>query len=176
MHRLKAYSNAFVWQAGLGYLALWAITIWSLDQGPAVFGASGVCQPDQAKVLFYWVCDSASPFGILAALANFALTTTVWAPVYIAAATIQPDAIAIAVPIVLIHVVGLPTAIFVVVRLAAKFFDVARLMLGRARPEELAGAAAAPPKSAGSTPPAPPKPTRVVKPRDHFGLRGGGSH
>jgi hypothetical protein len=175
MHRLKAYFNAFVWQAGLGYLALWAITIWSLDQGPAVFGASGVCQPDQAKVLFYWVCDPTSPFGILAALANFALTTTVWAPVYVAAATVKPDAMAIAVSIVLLHVVGLPTAIFVVVRLAARFFDVARLMLGRVRPEELAGAA--PPKSAASIPLAPPpKPTRIVKPRDHFGLRGGGSH
>ena len=127
MARLKTYFNVFVWQAGVGYLALWAITYWALDQGAVVFGQSGVCHPDAAKVLFYWVCDAASPYAFLAALANFALTVTVWSPVYIAAATVEPDAIAIALPIVLAHVVGLPASIFVLVRLMAAAFDRVRL-------------------------------------------------
>ena len=134
MGRFKAYFNAFVWQAGFGYLALWAIAYWTLDQGATVFGRSDVCHPDAAKVLFYWICNSDSPLAFLATLANFSLTVTVWAPVYIAAATVRPDAIAIALPIVLAHVVGLPAAIFVLVRLMSTACDAARLMFRRARP------------------------------------------
>jgi hypothetical protein len=130
MARLKAFFRVFVWQAGAGYLALWAITYWTLDQGGLVFGQSGVCHPDAAKVLFYWVCDGASPYAFLAALANFALTVTVWSPVYIAAASVSPDAIAIALPIVLLHVVGLPASILVRVRLMVGALDRLRLMLG----------------------------------------------
>ena len=97
MRRLKDYLKVIAWQAGLGYLLIWAITFWTLDDGARVFGASGVCLPDQAKVLFYWACEAKSPLSILASLANAALTLTVWAPVYVAAATVKPDAMAIAV-------------------------------------------------------------------------------
>ena len=144
MARFKTYLNTFVWQAGVGYLALWVITYWTLDHGAITFGQSGVCHPDAAKVLFYWVCDAASPYAFLAALANFALTVTVWSPVYIAAATVDSSAIAIALPIVLAHVVGLPASIFVLVRLLATAFDRLRLMLGRSRHGNVADVAAAP--------------------------------
>jgi hypothetical protein len=133
MQRFKGYLTAVVWQSGLGYLALWALTFWTLDSGVAVFNASGVCRPDQAKVLFYWTCDAASPFALLASLANFALTVTVWAPVYVAAATVNVDAVALALPIVLFHVLGLPAAIYVLIRLMVRFFDLARLVIGRVR-------------------------------------------
>jgi len=86
MRRLRDYCRFVAWQAGLGYLLLWAVTFWTLDEGASVFGKSGVCFPDEAKVLFYWVCDPASPLTILASIANAALTATVWAPVYLAAA------------------------------------------------------------------------------------------
>jgi hypothetical protein len=131
MRRLRLYLSAFAWQTGVGYLALWVLTFWALDHGAAVFGRSGVCHPDAAKVLFYWVCDGASPYAILAALANFALTVTAWAPVYIAAATVEPRAIPIALSIVLSHMIGLPAAIFVLVRLLAATFDLLRAMLAR---------------------------------------------
>ena len=131
MQRLKAYLTVVVWQSGLGYVALWAITFWALDGGAAVFDASGVCRPDQAKVLFYWTCDAASPFAVLASVANFALTVTVWAPVYVAAATVNPDAVALALPIVFIHVVGLPAAIYSLIRLMVRFFDLSRLIIRR---------------------------------------------
>jgi hypothetical protein len=116
MRRLKDYLRFIAWQAGFGYIALWAIALWTLDFGSAVFGGSGVCHPDAAKVLFYWVCDPAHALSLLAALANTALTATVWAPVYVAAATVRPEAAAIAIPILLTHLIGLPTAIFVAIR------------------------------------------------------------
>jgi hypothetical protein len=121
MPRFREYLRILVWNAGLGYVALWTVTLWALDDG-GVFDRSGVCRPDTAKVLFYWMCDPASAYGILAAVVNAALTMTVWAPVYIAAATVQSDAIAIALPIVAVHVIGLPAAIFVSMRLLLMLF------------------------------------------------------
>jgi hypothetical protein len=176
MRRLKDYFRFIAWQTGLGYLLLWAVTFWTLDEGASVFGKSGVCYPDEAKVLFYWVCEATSPLAILAAIANVALTATVWAPVYLAAATVQPDAAIIAVPIIVLHLIGLPLGIFVLVRMLATALDLRRrIVSGRAPAPELAHAAAA---SATAGAPAPTAPTRwlpaarpKVRPRGEFGLR-----
>jgi hypothetical protein len=182
MRRLKDYCRFFAWQAGLGYLLLWAVTFWTLDEGASVFGKSGVCFPDEAKVLFYWVCDPASPLAILASVANAALTATVWAPVYIAAATAEPGAMTIAGPIIALHVIGLPLALLVLIRLLAMALDLRRLIgSGRAAAHDVV---ASPPAVAVALPsvaasltlspsPAPPTPSRTkVKPRSEFGLRG----
>jgi len=168
MRRLRDYCRIVIWQTGIGYLLLWAVTFWTLDEGATVFGKSGVCYPDQAKVLFYWVCDAASPLAILAGIANVALTATVWAPVYIAAATVQPDAVAIALPIVAVHVIGLPLAIFVLVRVMAAALDLRRRIPGRARSAPLA---AVPANAAAVQRALPARPVKKVKPRTEFGLR-----
>ena len=104
------------------------VTYWTLAEGVVVFGQSGVCHADSAQVLFYWACDPASPLQILATVANFALTTTVWAPVFVAAATVNPDAAFLAVPIVAVHVLGLPLGILVMIRLMARTFDAVRAL------------------------------------------------
>jgi hypothetical protein len=166
MRRLRDYCRILIWQTGIGYLLLWAVTLWTLDAGANVFGKSGVCYPDQAKVLFYWVCDAASPLAILAGIANVALTATVWAPVYIAAATVEPDAIAIALPIIAVHVFGLPLAIFVLVRMMAAVLDLRRRIPGRTRSAPLAAVPADPAERAPPT-----RPVEKVKPRAEFGLR-----
>ncbi len=168
MRRIRDYCRILIWQTGIGYMLLWAVTFWTLDEGATVFGKSGVCYPDQAKVLFYWVCDAASPLAILAGIANVALTATVWAPVYIAAATVQPDAVAIALPIVAVHVIGLPLAIFVLARVMAAALDLRRRVPGRGRPDPLAAV----PANAAAVQRAPPaRPAKKVKPRAEFGLR-----
>jgi hypothetical protein len=142
------------------------VTFWSLDWGPIVFGRTGACHVDSAKVMFYWVCDPASPLTILAALANTALTATVWAPVYIAAATVQPEAIAIAVPIIATHVIGLPMAILVMTRLMLRFFAALRQVAGR----DVAAAPAAAVDGQVLAPRHSPRPQ--VPARHDFGLRG----
>jgi hypothetical protein len=131
MQRLRDYCGIFAWQTGLGYLVLWGMAYWTLAHGAVVFGGSGVCHADGAQVLFYWACDRASPLAILAGVADFALTATVWAPVFIAAATVDPDAVAIAVPIVGLHLLGLPLGILVLVRLSARSFDALRALRRR---------------------------------------------
>ena len=182
MRRLKDYLKVVAWQSGLSYLALWAVTFWTLDEGGRVFGKSGVCHPDAATVLFYWSCDSGSALSILAAVANVALTATVWAPVYVAAATVRPDAIPIAAAIIAVHVIGLPLGLFVLVRMLATALDLRRRLPGRAPREAAAngGALARAVPAAGRASPAArlpsPKPRKVVKPRGEFGLRGGGRH
>jgi hypothetical protein len=201
MPRLKHYLKIVAWQTGLGYLLLWAVTFWALDEGATVFGKSGVCYPDEAKVLFYWVCEATSPFAILASVVNVALTATVWAPVYLAAATAQPDAAAIAVPIIALHVVGLPLGIFVLMRMMATAIDLRR-RIGSGRgpapadmsnhiPADVAAASTAPalparsvtaPSATAPSAPAaslpapgqrivPPRLTKKIKPRSEFGLR-----
>jgi len=122
MRRLRDYFRFLIWQSGLGYAALWIVTFWTLDHGPAIFSQAAGCHPDQAKVMFYWACDPASPLSFLATIANTALTVTVWAPVYLAAATVRPDAISIAGPILAAHVIGLPAVIFITIRLMLEFF------------------------------------------------------
>lgn len=191
MRRIKDYCKVIAWQTGLGYLLLWAVTFWTLDEGATFFGNSGVCLPDQAKVLFYWVCEASSPLSILASLSNVALTVTVWAPVYVAAATVDPDAMAIAVPIIAVHVIGLPLGMFVLVRMMATALDLRRRIPSRGRPQQTPSLYLAPtasptvvaagPATAALAPPAPvrAKPARplvarsaaAVPPRNEFGLR-----
>jgi hypothetical protein len=134
MQRLKDYARFLVWWSGLGYLALWATTLWTLDYGSALFARSGACRPDVARALFYWACDPASPLSMLAALANTALTFTVWAPVYVAAATVQPGLIVIAGPLAAAHVIGLPAALLVTIRGLAAVLSAARWLLRNALP------------------------------------------
>jgi hypothetical protein len=122
MRRLHDYLRFMVWQSGLGYAALWIVTFWTLDYGPAIFSQASGCHPDDAKVMFYWACDPASPLSLLASIANTALTVTVWAPVYLAAATVRPEAVSVAVPILAAHVIGLPALIFITIRMMLQFF------------------------------------------------------
>jgi hypothetical protein len=189
MRRLKDYLKILAWQTGLGYLLLWAVTFWTLDEGASVFGKSGVCLPDQAKVLFYWVCEATSPLSILASLANVALTVTVWAPVYLAAATVEPEAMAIAVPIMAVHLIGLPLGMFVLIRMLATALDLRRRIPGRGHPHQTgpapvmaAGGATAPtvaaapffstaPQRVTIVKPIVARPARAVPPRSEFGLR-----
>lgn len=174
MRRIRDYLRFLSWQAGLSYIALWAVTIWTLDYGPELFGKSGVCQPDQAKVLFYWICEPDSLWSIAAAIANTALTVTVWAPVYIAAATVRPDAIALAIPIVATHVVGLPTAIFVTMRIMLALFQaLRRFTSGRSGAKAAPESSAAPPPVPAVSDPLIRRRLKSIPPRSTFGLRGG---
>lgn len=116
MRRLRDYGRFLVWSSGLGYIALWALTAWALNDGPAVFARSGVCRPLAAQALFYWSCEPGSALAALAALANAALTVTVWAPVHVAATAALPAALPIAAPILLAHAIGLPAALLVLIR------------------------------------------------------------
>jgi hypothetical protein len=131
MRRLRDYCGILAWQTGLGYLLLWGVTYWTLAEGGSVFGRSGVCHADSAQVLFYWACDPASPLQILASVADFALTATVWAPVFVAAATVDPDAVMLVLPILALHVIGLPLGILVLIRLLARTFDALRALRQR---------------------------------------------
>jgi hypothetical protein len=166
--RLRDYCRIAAWQAGIGYLALWAMAYWTLDQGPQVFARSGLCHADAATVLFYWTCDPASPLQILANLANGALTTTVWAPVYVMAAIVDPVFLVVAAPIVLAHAIGAPLALLVVIRSMSRLFDAARRFrcgsAGAAAREAHRGAEITPPSRAVERKP-------PLAPRHEFGLR-----
>lgn len=167
MQRIKDYVAVAAWQIGLGYLGLWTLVFWILAQGPVVFARSGACRPDLAQVLFYWSCEPGTLIAYAADIANVALTVTVWAPVYLAAATVRPDAIALAAPILLLHLVGLPAGLLVSIRLLLALLDSVVSVL---RPRREAGEADPSARALElmqrqrSRPP--------VRPRSTFGLRG----
>jgi hypothetical protein len=169
MQRFKDYIAAAVWQIGLGYLGLWTLVFWILAQGPVVFGRSGACRPDLAQVLFYWSCEPGTLIAYAADIANVALTVTVWAPVYLAAATVHPDAIALAAPILALHLVGLPAGLLVGIRLLLVLFDSVASVLRR-RPAA-AGPAGADP-SARALEEMQRRARPAVRARSTFGLRG----
>ncbi|KAB2879562.1 MAG: hypothetical protein F9K38_10795 [Pseudorhodoplanes sp.] len=190
MRRLQDYLTFIVWQAGFAYVALWVVTFWTLDYGPAIFGHANGCHPDKAAVLFYWSCDPQSPLWIFSTVANTALTITVWAPVYVAAATVRPEAISLAAPIVGTHLIGLPAAIFVTIRVMLQFFLLPRRIAQRMQrieagelPEgevtikppaarQPATTALAAAKVAGPAAGALPRHLTGIKPRAEFGRRG----
>lgn len=165
MRYLKTCLHVAAWQLGLAYIALWAITFVVLDYGPSIF--AGACRPVGAKLLFYWSCDPSAPLAFAAGVANTALTATVWAPIYVAAATVNPDAVAIAIPILLVHLIGLPTALLVSIRLLARIVEAPRWFAGR-RAQDRADAL----PRLRALPPAAPSALPKLKPRDTFGLRG----
>lgn len=190
MRRLQDYLTFIVWQAGFAYIALWVVTFWTLDYGPAIFGQSSSCHPDKAAVLFYWSCDPQSPLWIFSTVANTALTITVWAPVYVAAATVRPEAVSLALPILGTHLIGLPAAIFVTIRIMLQFFLLPRRIARRMQridAGELPDSEAAfTPSAQQQTPAAAPVPAQRMaladsvlprsltrgKPRAEFGMRG----
>ena len=82
----------------------------------------------------------------------------------------RPDAIAIALPILLVHLVGLPTALLVSIRLLARIVQVPRWFASRHAQDNDDADDALPPLR--TLPPAAPSALPKVKPRDTFGLRG----
>ncbi len=178
MSRLHDYGRFLVWQSGLIYAVLWIITFWTLDYGPAIFSHSAGCHSDNARVMFYWACNPESPLAYLAAVANTALTVTVWAPVYVAAATVRPEAASIAGPILAAHLIGLPAMLLVTIRLMLQFFLLPRRLAQRMQCAESGAAIEFAPASESMSsvlemPPVRPSPS-AVKPRAHFGLRRSG--
>jgi hypothetical protein len=164
MRRLKIYLSAAASQLGLAYLALWAVTFVVLDYGPHIFG--GACRPSGSQLLYYWTCEASWPLAFVAAIANTALSVTVWAPVYVAAATVRPDALALAIPILLVHLIGLPAALLVSIRALAQIVEAPRWLAKRRSPDN--EDASPPIRLLAPAPPSAPK----IKPRDTFGLRG----
>lgn len=179
MNRLHDYGRFLVWQSGLVYAAIWIVTFWTLDYGPAIFSHTAGCRPEEARVMFYWACDPASPLSYLASVANTALTVTVWAPVYVAAATVRPDAVSLAGPILAAHVIGLPALLFITIRLMLQFFLIPRRLARRMQLADSSAAIATAPVSPAAPPiadrPRSRPPLSPIKPRASFGLRKSGA-
>jgi hypothetical protein len=169
MRRLKDYIGFIAWQTGFVYAGLWIVTYWGLRTGPMVFNASSVCHIEYTPVLFYWSCAEGTPIAVLAQVIDWALTLTVWTPVYVAAAAVDPDAVGLAGAIVAVHIFGLPAALLVAIRLLQVLSDsVVSLVFRRnADAGELSESARALALVRQAPRPRPP-----VQPRSTFGLRG----
>lgn len=121
MPPVRSILRAALWSWGLGYVVLWGLAIWALGETHPLW-RDPACRADANQVVFYFDCGRAGAIAALAMLTNWAFTFTIWAPVYIAAATVRADALAVALPVVASHVLGLPAAVYVAMRTAQAGF------------------------------------------------------
>ncbi|MFD2181239.1 hypothetical protein [Rhodoplanes azumiensis] len=176
--RLEADARLAVYILGIFYIALWAITWLILGHGAALLRPEQGCRLEGLDVLFLWRCVGETHLPVVADLANGVLASTVWAPVVVLTAAVQPEVRLVAFLVVALHVVGLPAALLIAIRAGETLCDrIAR----RPAAGERAAPAPAPddpgrtertPRAASGAPLAPPRPKRPpVTPRKTFGLR-----
>lgn len=176
--RLEADARLAVYILGLFYIALWAITWLILGHGAALLRPEQGCRLEGLDVLFLWRCAGETPLPVVADLANGVLASTVWAPIVVLTAAVQPEVRLVAFLVVGLHVVGLPAALLIAIRAGERLCDrIARRATGTAQ------------AASGPTPDAPARPERTrcdpdfaavsasrpkrppVTPRKTFGLR-----
>lgn len=115
---LRHLVKSLAWTCGLGYIAMWLIVFLSLDGAPIV-RSSPSCTALDGVVMVFWTCELHTPLWFLANLVNIAMSYTVWAPVFLAVASVDPAVIFIASTIVGTHVLGLPACLYVMLRIFA---------------------------------------------------------
>lgn len=121
--RLARDARLAVRLVGLAYMLLWLITWWVLDHGAAVLGPGTGCRLQRLSDLVLWRCTDVMPIPVVADLVNGVLASTVWAPVVVMAAAIQPEVRLAAVAVIGLHLVGLPAALLIAVRFGARLCD-----------------------------------------------------
>lgn len=124
------------WGAGLSYISTWAMLLWFMTDG-AFIRANPSCDPILLwDTLAFWSCGEPALAVTLANMINVALALTLWAPAFLAIALNDPAGWVIALPILVTHLVGLPSAAYVALRLGLGLWRLshfsANLIAGRA--------------------------------------------
>ena len=115
-HTILAVYRAIRWPAGLLYIAMWVAALSSLGDGSAVATHDG-CTLAELSIVQFWRCTPDSGAVWLAAATNFISLFTVQAPMVLIAGLANPVLLLAAITLLLGHVVGLPSAAFVLRRM-----------------------------------------------------------
>lgn len=107
--------RAIRWPAGLLYIAMWIAALSGLGDGSALAKHDG-CTLAEVSIVQVWRCGPDSGAMWLAAAANFVSLFTLQAPMVLIAGLANPVLLLAAVTLLLGHVVGLPSAAFVLRR------------------------------------------------------------
>ncbi|MFL9828730.1 hypothetical protein, partial [Rhodoplanes sp. SY1] len=121
--RLEADARLALRTLGVFYIALWGITWLILAYGGEVLRPDHGCRLEGLSALVLWRCTGGAHLPVVADLANGVLASTVWAPVVVLAAAVQPEVRLVAFLVVGLHVVGLPAALLIAIRGGERLCD-----------------------------------------------------
>ncbi|MEO1199913.1 MAG: hypothetical protein AAFX39_11880 [Pseudomonadota bacterium] len=110
--RLQLAPRLFVICSALSYTVMWVTTIAFVRTGLGIVG-----HPDCQQMIggpLLWTCDG-MPMAILVYFVNTCLILTLWAPVMIAAATVNVVAMPIAGLVLVVHGIGIVAWIYALV-------------------------------------------------------------
>jgi hypothetical protein len=125
MARGKTWLRGIAWTVGIGYLLVWALLFWFLHDGHVIRGASS-CNPVLVFELSMWRCQTGTWVDFLAGTVNLVLAMTVWAPAFTLYVSHDPSYWTLVAPIYSAHLLGLPSAIYVLLRTGTRIVDARR--------------------------------------------------
>ncbi|RAI30806.1 hypothetical protein CH338_26995, partial [Rhodoplanes elegans] len=121
--RLEADARLALRTLGVFYIALWGITWLILAYGGELLRPDHGCRLEGLSALFLWHCTGGAHLPVVADLANGVLASTVWAPLVVLTAAVQPEVRLVAFLVVGLHVVGLPAALLIAIRGGERLCD-----------------------------------------------------
>ncbi|MEM6665237.1 MAG: hypothetical protein AAF638_02410 [Pseudomonadota bacterium] len=111
LKRLKVIAVPY----GIAYALAWVITIWFMGSGDIIRG-NAACIVADDSILPIWLCPGDTVLGTLVFAVNTALAVTMWAPVFVAAALVNTQAVPLALAYVVGHLTGLIAISYVIGR------------------------------------------------------------
>lgn len=117
--------RGIAWTVGLSYLLAWSLLFWFLYDGDLIRQTSA-CEPILVFELSMWRCQTGTWIDFLAGALNLILAMTVWAPAFTLYVSHDPSYWTVVMPIYTAHAVGLPSAIYVLLRAATRVLDARR--------------------------------------------------
>jgi hypothetical protein len=125
MARWTPWLRGIAWTVGILYLFVWGLLFWFLYDGQLIRGA-GACEPILVFELSMWRCQTGTWIDFLAGTVNLTLAMTVWAPAFTLYVSHDPSYWTLVTPIFMAHAIGLPSALYVLLRAATGVLDARR--------------------------------------------------
>lgn len=128
---------AFAWPYAVIYAGMWLMAIATV-RGMTFLSVDPYCATVATKITPLWYCTDGALMGLVATLANASLLVTLWVPSFIVVGLVNPYSAAIALPILLVHAIGVPTSVYALVRIAIALMEnvlspAARMLADRLR-------------------------------------------
>ena len=112
---MRRFLTKLAWPYGIAYAMLWLAFLWFAADGALIRNNPG-CSPIESAPLPLWTCSEFGATYLLTLLIDIALLAIMWAPVFIAAATVNLATVPLAVPLIFGHVMGVTALIYALIK------------------------------------------------------------
>lgn len=114
----------FVVGVGLAFWLAWGIAAFVVLDGHPLHAVEACGPMDQTGI--FWECASGKLHVLIASTINALIVLTLAMPAFVVAANFDPAALPLALPGLMFHAIGLPAALFVLVRTLRRLLESAR--------------------------------------------------